>query len=79
MYQLKAGRAGPEGSYSIPVSALIGNVRAPEGNKPSLLSHDDLEGLFHELGHALPLSLTRAPYATLSGYNVEWDFPPRRR
>ncbi|MDO9326032.1 MAG: M3 family metallopeptidase [Methanoregula sp.] len=74
MYQLKAGRAGPDGSYSHPVSALIGNVRAPEGNKPSLLSHDDLEGLFHELGHALHVSLTRAPYATLSGYNVEWDF-----
>ncbi len=74
MYQLKAGRAGSGGSYSIPVSSLIGNVRAPEGNKPSLLSHDDLEGLFHELGHALHLSLTRAPYATLSGYNVEWDF-----
>jgi thimet oligopeptidase len=74
MYQLAAGRAGPDGSYSIPVSALIGNVRAPEGKKPSLLSHDDLEGLFHELGHALHTSLTRAPYATLSGYNVEWDF-----
>jgi len=74
MYQLAGGRAGPEGSYSIPVSALIGNVRAPEGDKPSLLSHDDLEGLFHELGHALHTSLTRAPYSTLSGYNVEWDF-----
>ncbi|MDP2796847.1 MAG: M3 family metallopeptidase [Methanoregula sp.] len=74
MYQLTAGRAGPHGSYSIPVSALIGNVRAPEGDKPSLLSHDDLEGLFHELGHALHTSLTRAPYSTLSGYNVEWDF-----
>ena len=73
-YQLKGGRAGPNGSYSIPVSAIIGNMRAPVGDKPSLLSHDDLEGLFHELGHALHLSLTRAPYATLSGYNVEWDF-----
>jgi thimet oligopeptidase len=73
-YQLKGGRAGPRGSYSIPVSAIIGNVRAPEGDKPSLLSHDDIEGLFHELGHALHVSLTRAPYATLSGYNVEWDF-----
>jgi thimet oligopeptidase len=71
-YQLKGGRAGPRGSYSIPVSAIIGNVRAPEGDKPSLLSHDDIEGLFHELGHALHVSLTRAPYATLSGYNVEW-------
>ena len=72
--QMKGGRAGPNGSYSIPVSALIGNVRAPEGDKPSLLSHDDVIGLFHELGHGLHASLTHAPYATLSGYNVEWDF-----
>ncbi|MFA4824346.1 MAG: M3 family metallopeptidase [Methanoregula sp.] len=74
LYQITAGRAGPHGSYSIPVSALIANVRAPEGDKPSLLSHDDVIGLFHELGHGLHASLTRAPYATLSGYNVEWDF-----
>jgi thimet oligopeptidase len=74
LYQVKAGRAGPHGSYSIPVTALIANVRAPEGDKPSLLSHDDVVGLFHELGHGLHACLTRAPYATLSGYNVEWDF-----
>ena len=74
MYPMIIGRAGPNGSYSIPVSAIIGNVRAPDGDKPSLLSHDDLVGLFHELGHSLHGSLTRAPYATLTGTNVEWDF-----
>jgi len=74
MSQLKVGRAGPDGSYSIPVSVLIGNVRAPVGDKPSLLSHDDVIELFHELGHGLHVSLTRAPYSTLSGFNVEWDF-----
>lgn len=74
LYQMKGGRAGPGGSYSIPVSALIGNVRAPAGDQPSLLSQDDVFGLFHELGHGLHVSLTRAPYSTLSGFNVEWDF-----
>jgi len=72
--QIKSGRAGPNGSYSIPVSVLIGNMRAPEGDKPSLLSHDNVIDLFHELGHGLHASLTRAPYATLSGINVERDF-----
>jgi len=72
--QIKSGRAGPNGSYSIPVSVLIGNMRAPEGDKPSLLSHDNVIDLFHELGHRLHASLTRAPYATLSGINVERDF-----
>ncbi len=74
LFRIKGGRAGPNGSYSIPVSALIGNVRAPEGDKPSLLSHGNVIDLFHELGHGLHASLTRAPYATLSGFSVEWDF-----
>jgi len=74
MYPLVSGRVLPDGTYSIPVSVIIGNVRAPDGNIPSLLSHDDVEGLFHEFGHAIHVSLTRAPYASLSGANVEWDF-----
>ena len=62
------------GSYSIPVTAIVGNFRAPNNGIPSLLSHDDVVGLFHEFGHTLHNSLTTAPYASLSGYNVEWDF-----
>ncbi len=62
------------GNYSIPVTAIVGNFRAPNNGIPSLLSHDDVVGLFHEFGHTLHNSLTTAPYASLSGYNVEWDF-----
>lgn len=74
MYPLTAGRAVPGGNYSVPVVAIVANFRGPDGSKPSLLSHDDVDTLFHELGHALHATLTRAPYATLSGSNVEWDF-----
>jgi len=74
MYPVVSGRTHPGGNYSVPVSVIVGNVRAPNGNVPSLLSHDDVEGIFHEFGHALHFSLTRAPYASLSGTNVEWDF-----
>jgi len=49
-------------------------MRGPQGDVPALLSVDDVEGLFHEFGHALHHGLTRAPYASLSGTNVEWDF-----
>ncbi|MFA4860650.1 M3 family metallopeptidase [Methanoregula sp.] len=74
IYPLISGRMLQNGTYSVPVSVIIGNVRAPDGEIPSLLSHDDVEGLFHEFGHALHFSLTRAPFASLSGLNVEWDF-----
>jgi len=73
MVPLIAGRAAGTG-YTVPVTAIVGNFRAPSGGAPSLLTHDDVEGLFHEFGHALHGSLTRAPYASLSGSSVEWDF-----
>ena len=73
MVPLIAGRAAGTG-YTVPVTAIVGNLRAPSGEVPSLLTHDDVEGLFHEFGHALHGSLTRAPYASLSGSSVEWDF-----
>jgi len=73
MVPLIAGRR--KGSdYTVPVTAIVGNFRAPSGEIPSLLTHDDVEGLFHEFGHALHGSLTRAPYASLAGSSVEWDF-----
>ncbi|MFA5221694.1 MAG: M3 family metallopeptidase [Methanoregula sp.] len=73
MVPLIAGRL-VNGTYSVPVSVIVGNFRAPNGDIPSLLTHDDVDGLFHEFGHTLHASLTRAPYASLSGTNVEWDF-----
>ncbi|HVP97061.1 M3 family metallopeptidase [Methanoregula sp.] len=73
MSPLIAGRER-EGGYAVPVTAIVGNFRAPSGEIPSLLTHDDVEGLFHEFGHALHGCLTRAPYASLAGSSVEWDF-----
>ena len=73
MSPLIAGRER-EGGYSVPVTAIVGNFRAPSGDIPSLLTHDDVEGLFHEFGHALHGCLTKAPYASLAGSSVEWDF-----
>ena len=73
MSPLIAGRA-KEGGYSVPVTAIVGNFRAPSGDIPSLLTHDDVEGLFHEFGHALHGCFTKAPYASLAGSSVEWDF-----
>ena len=73
MVPLISGRAKGQ-EYTVPVTAIVGNFRAPSGDTPSLLTHDDVEGLFHEFGHALHGSLTRVPYASLSGSSVEWDF-----
>ena len=73
MVPLVSGRTKGQ-DYTVPVTAIVGNFRAPARNIPSLLTHDDVEGLFHEFGHALHGSLSRAPFASLSGSSVEWDF-----
>jgi len=68
------GRVLSNGSYSLPVSAIVANLAAPANGKPSLLSHDDVETIFHEFGHIMHMTLTRAPYESLAGSNVAQDF-----
>lgn len=73
-FPLIAGRILASGNYSYPIAAIVGNLNPPVNGKPSLLSHDDVVTLFHEFGHIMHMTLTRAPYARLSGTNVAQDF-----
>ena len=72
-FSLIMGRT-EKGGYSKPVATLVGNFTPPNGDKPSLLNHDEVETLFHEFGHIMHQTLTRAPYASLSGSEVARDF-----
>lgn len=57
-----------------PLSALICNFPAPLYGKPSLLTLDDVQILFHKFGHALQHLLTETKYSEVAGLsNVEWD------
>ena len=57
-----------------PVAYLVCNFSAPVGDKPALLTHDDVLTLFHEFGHGLHHLLTRVDYLGVSGIRgVEWD------
>lgn len=71
--EVKNGRQ-KDGTYTVPVMAIIGNFHKPEEGRPSLLTINEIETLFHEAGHAMHFLLTKAPYGTLSGFSVEWDF-----
>jgi thimet oligopeptidase len=73
-FPLISGRVLPTGKYSDPVAAMVANLAPPANGKPSLLSHDDVETFFHEFGHIMHQTLTRAPYASLSGSSVAQDF-----
>jgi Zn-dependent oligopeptidase len=73
-FPLVVGHRRPDGTYERPVSAIVANFTKPAGDKPSLLQHSEVLTLFHEFGHILHMSLTRAEFARFSGANTEWDF-----
>jgi oligopeptidase A len=58
----------------IPVAYLTCNFTPPVDGKPSLLTHDEVETLFHEFGHGLHHLLTRIDYPAVAGISgVAWD------
>ena len=73
-FPLISGRTLQDGSYSLPVSSIVANLNPPMNGKPSLLDHGDVETIFHEFGHIMHQTLTRAPFASLSGSGVAQDF-----
>lgn len=68
------GKRLPDGKYQRPTVALLCNFPPPSEGKPSLLTHTDVETLFHEFGHVMHSILTTANYARFSGTNVPGDF-----
>lgn len=57
-----------------PVAYLTCNFMPPAGGMPSLLTHDEVQTLFHEFGHCLHHLLTQVDYASVAGINgVPWD------
>lgn len=63
-----------DGGVQLPVAYLTCNFTPPVGDKPALLTHDEVVTLFHEFGHGLHHMLTQVDYAAVSGINgVPWD------
>ncbi len=63
-----------DGVETRPVIVNVGNFAKPTADKPSLLSLDNVETLFHEYGHALHGLLTKCTYKSVSGTSVTRDF-----
>ncbi|HEX5358188.1 MAG TPA: M3 family metallopeptidase [Aquabacterium sp.] len=62
------------GSTQTPVAHLVCNFAKGVGDKPALLTHDDVTTLFHEFGHGLHHMLTKVEDLGVSGIGgVEWD------
>ncbi len=81
-----------EDGYEVPVCMLLGNFTKPTNELPSLLSHRELNTLFHEFGHIMDNMCYRGEFA-LQAYskpdfaeamsqifeNWTWDYPSLSR
>src|SRR5438309_7274509 len=73
-FPIISGKLLPDGKYQRPVTALLCNFPPPSADKPSLMTHSDVETLFHEFGHALHEITTRAKHGRFAGTHVPGDF-----
>lgn len=68
------GRAKTGSEVRLPVAYLICNQTPPVDGKPSLMTFEEVNTLFHEFGHGLQHMLTTVDYSGAAGINnVEWD------
>ncbi|MBU6234333.1 MAG: M3 family metallopeptidase, partial [Alphaproteobacteria bacterium] len=63
-----------DGTTGLPLSTIVCNFTKPTKDKPSLITFDEVETLFHEMGHALHTLLTEIDLPSVSGTSVYWDF-----
>ena len=73
-YPLIDGMLTPGNFYQHPTVALVCSFSPPQSDTPTLLSHQDVESLFHEFGVALQTVLTRARFGRFSTANGLRDF-----
>lgn len=73
LFPLQANLAGSAGQ--IGVCSLVCNFTKPTASKPSLLTHDEVQTGFHEMGHCLHhLCAEKPTIASFAGTEVERDF-----
>lgn len=70
----RSRRRDTQGVLQLPMAYLVCNFSPAVDGRPALLTHDDIQTLFHEFGHGLHHLLTRIDQPSVAGVNgVAWD------
>jgi len=69
-----SGGPRADGSFEPHLGVIAGNFAPPDDGKPSLLSHREVQTIFHEFGHLLHHLTSRVPIPGRGGLNVAWDW-----
>ena len=73
-FNIQPGFINENGTRHYPCTALVCNFSKPTPKKPSLLKHDEVVTLFHELGHGIHDLVGRTTYSRFHGTEVVRDF-----
>ncbi|TYJ57146.1 hypothetical protein B9479_002060 [Cryptococcus floricola] len=65
---------GKEGRFQLPIVVLTTNFGSVAEGSPALLDWNELETLFHEMGHAIHSMIGRTEYHNVSGTRCPTDF-----
>jgi oligopeptidase A len=68
------GGPRPDGGWDEHLAMLAGDLSPPEGDRPALLTHREVETVFHEFGHLLHHMLSRVEVRELGGTRVPTDW-----
>lgn len=74
MNHFVTGGPRPGGRFAPHLGVICGNFTPPEGDRPALLTHREVETTFHEFGHLLHHCTSRVEIPSRAGINVAWDW-----